>query len=152
MLKMQIWYEFQKLGERCVQTWEPFSFLFVSFLFLFMGSFLPNIDYLKKKKSQVFCCKFSFIKWKNCKTFCLQKLLFEEGLATVVLSAGYRFNGPLQTCCQLRRNLFSDTPHCASQNWGKKPHPKKTEKKTGSEDMKNPSFSCPLPSHISYMP
>jgi hypothetical protein len=65
MLKMQIWYEFQKLGERCVQTWEPF-------LFFFMGNFLPNIDDLKKKKNQMFCCKFSFFKWK--KTFCLQKL------------------------------------------------------------------------------
>ncbi len=138
---MQIWYEFQKLGERCVQTWEPF-------LFFFMGKFLPNIDDLKKNLNQMFCCKFSFFKWK--KTFCLQKLLFEEGYTALVLSAGYRFNGPLQTCCQLRvKFVLGYSPLCITKL--RKKTPPKKKKKTGSH-MKNPWFSCPLPSHISYMP
>jgi hypothetical protein len=34
-------------------------------------------------------------------------------------STGYCFNGPLQTCCQLRCDLFWDA-HLPSQNWKQK--------------------------------
>jgi len=66
-----------------------------------MGNLLPNIDDLKKRKKPNVLLQILFFQMK--KNFLPPKtFLFEEGVTTLVLSAGYRFNGPLQTCCQLR--------------------------------------------------